>query len=91
MVSNWLEALKKGFGMSAPKGDSARRKTRFAKMDRVLCFIGLPDMPWVPGTIQSLNEEDPSDPRKTLPYVVKVDPPINRLISVPKDVNSLAG
>jgi hypothetical protein len=64
---------------------------RFEKMDRVLCFIGLPDMPWIPGTIQSLDEEDPSDPtgRKKLPYVVKVDPPINRLISVPRDVNTL--
>lgn len=38
------------------------------------------------GTIQAVNEDDPQDPRgPKLPYVVKMDPPGARLISVPMD------
>lgn len=63
-------------------------KPRFDKMDRVVCFVG-GEHSWVPGSIQALEEDDPQEPGETLPYVVKVDAPLNRLISVPEDVNSL--
>ena len=63
-------------------------KLRFAKLDRVVCNIGRLRK-WAPGSVQSINEEDPSDPtgQSRLPYVVKIDPPESRLISVPKDTN----
>jgi len=65
-------------------------KLRFEKFDRVVCRIG-GERGWAPGTIQSLNEEDPSDPtgQSKLPYVVKLDPPVGRLISVPHDRGSV--
>ena len=65
-------------------------KRRFLKLDRVVCKIGAP-RPWAPGTIMSINEDDPEDPtrRSKVPYVVKCDPPVGRLISVPEDVNDL--
>ena len=64
---------------------------RFAKLDRVVCNIG-GERGWAPGTIQSLNEEDPSDPsgQTLLAYVVKIDPPNSRLVSVPRDDNDCA-
>ena len=36
---------------------------------------------------QATHEEDPADPtgQTVLPYVVKIDPPEGRLISVPTD------
>ena len=42
---------------------------------------------WAAGSVQALNEEDPSDPtgQTVLAYVVKIDPPDSRLVSVPKD------
>ena len=63
-------------------------KSRFEKFDRVVCKIG-GEQGWAPGTIQALDESDPSDPtgKTVLPYVVKIDPPIGRLISVPYDEN----
>jgi len=65
-------------------------KPRFAKFDRVVCKIG-GQHGWAPGTIQSVLEEDPSDVtgQTKLPYVVKLDPPIGRLISVPYDETSI--
>lgn len=61
---------------------------RFAKLDRVVCNIG-GSRPWAPGSVQALNEEDPSDPtgQARLAYIVKIDPPDSRLVSVPKDTN----
>jgi len=66
------------------------QKKRFEKFDRVVCRIG-GEYNWVAGTIQSLDEEDPSDPtgQTVLPYVVKLDPPVGRLISVPMDDNNV--
>jgi hypothetical protein len=64
---------------------------RFAKLDRVVCNIG-GSRGWASGSVQALNEEDPSDPtgRSCLPYVVKIDPPDSRLVSVPIDTNDYA-
>mmetsp|Transcript_26252 Transcript_26252/g.56664 ORF Transcript_26252/g.56664 Transcript_26252/m.56664 type:complete len:349 (-) Transcript_26252:418-1464(-) len=61
---------------------------RFAKLDRVVCNVG-GSRPWSAGSVQALNEEDPSDAtgQTILPYVVKIDPPDSRLVSVPKDNN----
>eukprot|EP00316_Scyphosphaera_apsteinii_P002159 CAMPEP_0119314526 /NCGR_PEP_ID=MMETSP1333-20130426/33045_1 /TAXON_ID=418940 /ORGANISM="Scyphosphaera apsteinii, Strain RCC1455" /LENGTH=286 /DNA_ID=CAMNT_0007319651 /DNA_START=81 /DNA_END=938 /DNA_ORIENTATION=+ len=65
-------------------------QARFQKLERVVCRIG-GEHGWAPGTIQALNEDDPQDPsgQTTLPYVVKLDAPLNRLISVPYDEGSL--
>jgi hypothetical protein len=65
-------------------------KARYHRFERVVCKIG-GERKWAPGTIQSLDEDDPSDPtgQTKLPYVVKIDPPIGRLISVPYDENSI--
>ena len=66
--------------------DSRRAaKAHFHKFDRVVCNVGR-ERQWAAGTIQSVNEDDPIDPRgPKLPYVVKIDPPDARLISVPRD------
>ena len=66
------------------------RPFRFQKAERVVCRIG-GEHGWAAGTIQALDEDDPQDPtgRSMLPYVVKLDAPINRLISVPHDEGSL--
>ena len=63
-------------------------KSRFEKFERVVCQIG-GEEGWAAGTIQALNEDDPDDAsgQTKLPYVVKLDPPISRLISVPHDDN----
>jgi hypothetical protein len=65
-------------------------KTRFERFERVVCKIG-GQYGWGPGTIQALDEADPQDPsgQRRLPYVVKLDPPIGRLISVPYDETSI--
>ena len=64
--------------------------SRFQKAERVVCRIG-GEHGWAAGTIQALDEEDPQDPtgRTKLPYVVKLDAPIDRLISVPHDEGSV--
>ncbi len=66
-------------------------KRRFAKLDRVVCNIG-GSRGWAAGSVQALNEEDPSDPtgESRLAYVVKIDPPDSRLVSVPEDHNDYA-
>jgi len=68
----------------------SRPARRFGKLDRVVCYIG-GDRQWAPGRIQSLDEDDPQDPtgQTILPYVVKLDPPVGRMISVPKDSNEV--
>lgn len=62
-------------------------KLRFERFERVMCNLG-PE--WAAGNVQALNEADPEDPsgRTRLPYVVKIDPPNGRLISVPKDAET---
>lgn len=59
---------------------------RFARRDRVVCMVG-GERGWAAGAVQALNEDDASDPtgQTVLPYVVKIDPPDSRLVSVPRD------
>ena len=66
------------------------KENRFRRFDRVVCRIG-GERGWGAGTIQALDEVDPADPtgQKKLPYVVKLDPPVGRLISVPYDDNQI--
>jgi len=64
--------------------EEARPKRRFQKSDRVVCRIG-GQRPWASGTVAALDEDDPENPTSKLPYVVKIDPPNGRLISVPRD------
>lgn len=63
---------------------------RFQKSERVVCRIG-GEYGWAPGTIMALDEDDPGDPsgQTKLPYVVKLDAPVGRLISVPYDEGSI--
>ena len=65
-------------------------KLRFEISDRVVCLIG-GDRPWAAGKVQACNEPDPSDPtgQVRFPYVVKIDPPNGRLVSVPRDSHDL--
>ena len=63
-------------------------KSRFEMFDRVVCRIG-GERGWGAGTIQALDQDDPTDPTETLPYVVKLDAPISKLISVPYDAPSV--
>lgn len=63
-------------------------RRRFVRSDRVVCNIG-GTIGWAPGTVQAVDEEDPVRKGTTLPYVVKIDSPIGRLISVPYDSNEL--
>ena len=62
------------------------KPTRYYRGERVVCRLG-GDRPWASGVVASVNEEDPADPtgQAKLPYVVKIDPPTSRLVSVPKD------
>ena len=62
-------------------------RTRFERFERVVCHVGTDQRGWESGIIQSVNEPDPYDPsgRAVLPYVVKLDPPSARMISVPMD------
>ena len=59
---------------------------RFAQYDRVRCFIG-GDVGWAAGNVQAINEPAPDGSGETLPYVVMLDAPLKRLISVPADAN----
>lgn len=60
--------------------------TRYKRSERVMCNVG-GERKWASGSVQAINEDDPSDStgRTKLPYVVKIDPPNSRLISVPRD------
>ena len=60
------------------------KKQRFAKSERVVCNVG---SEWAAGAVQSLEEEDPQSGR-VVPYKVKLDPPIGRMIAVPVDSNA---
>mmetsp|Transcript_23089 Transcript_23089/g.75065 ORF Transcript_23089/g.75065 Transcript_23089/m.75065 type:complete len:339 (-) Transcript_23089:346-1362(-) len=77
-----------GVGVDAciARYEQAQQPLRFVRGDRVVCNIG-GDCPWASGSIQATHEEDPADPtgQTVLPYVVKIDPPEGRLISVPTD------
>ena len=70
------------------RGTQPATVRRFAVLDRVVCNIG-GSRGWAAGEVQALNEEDPSDPtgQAVLAYVVNIDPPNSRLVSVPKDSN----
>jgi len=57
---------------------------RFQRSDRVVCSLG-GGFGWLPGAVQSINEPNPHDPRDLFPYVVKLNPPLGKLISVPED------
>ena len=57
---------------------------RFQRSDRVVCSLG-GGFGWLPGAVQSVNEPNPQDPMELFPYVVKLDPPLGKLISVPED------
>ena len=57
---------------------------RFQRSDRVVCSLG-GGFGWLPGAVQSVNEPNPQDPTELFPYVVKLDPPLGKLISVPED------
>jgi len=59
---------------------------RFERFDRVVCRIG-GERKWAAGAVMALDVDDPKDPtgKTKLPYVVKIDPPESRLISVPTD------
>ena len=57
---------------------------RFQRSDRVVCSLG-GGFGWLPGAVQSVNEPNPQDPMEVFPYVVKLDPPLGKLISVPED------
>ena len=51
---------------------------RFSVSDRVVCLVG-GERGWAAGTVQSLDQDG------IFPYVVKLDPPDARLVSVPTD------
>lgn len=68
--------------------DEYLSRIRFRRFHRVLCKIG-GDRQWASGTVQAVNESDPQDPRRKLPYVVKIDPPNGRLVTVPNDISNL--
>jgi hypothetical protein len=66
-----------------------RQPSRFLKGERVVCRMGEYD--WVPGGIALLDEDNPQDPtgRSKFPYIVKLDPPVGRMIAVPSDCNTV--
>ena len=61
-----------------------RKPRRFVRTERVVCQIG---KTWASGLVAAVNEVSPEDAsgQTILPYVVKLDPPKPRLISVPED------
>ena len=79
-----------------PTLDRLSQQLRFEKRERVVCNIRsdllgeLYSSPrtWCTGTIQQLNKPDQKQ-KVIVPYVVKLDPPIDRTISVPFDSNAV--
>ena len=74
---------------SSAKQPERRRRNesqawRFANYDRVRCNLGV-ETGWVCGNVQALDEPYPDGSPGTLPYVVMLDKPLSRLISVPSD------
>jgi len=61
-------------------------KRRFAVLDRVVCKVG-GDREWAAGTVQAIDQDDITGQSfdGLVPYVVKIDPPNSRLVSVPED------
>jgi len=67
------------------EGSSAvrvKKELRFQIRERVVCNVG---SSWASGSVQAINQADPERAWIKLPYVVKIDPPMNRLISAPVD------
>lgn len=65
------------------------KPTRFKRGERIVCRLG-GERPWASGSVAGINVDRPEDPSgPKLPYVVKIDPPQPRLISVPHDINDL--
>lgn len=69
--------------MAAPCSTKSRR---FHVLDRVVCNIGH----WAPGAIDRVDVPDPDDETEStiFPYVVQLDAPHDRLVSVPSDSNA---
>ena len=68
-----------------PPADSPRVR-RFGRFDRVICNLG--SRGWVAGSVQDLDVVDPEGYRPPIPYVVELDAPHSRLISVPRDASA---
>jgi len=62
------------------------RALRFNKNQRVVCKLH--GNQWASGVVAALKEPHPETPWVKLPYVVKLDPPENRLICAPADNNA---
>jgi len=78
MVQRTLERLQEEAATRA-------QMLRFQKHERVICNVGS-DW-WLSGSVQAV---DPKDPKATdIAYAVKLDPPVNRLISLPFDSNDI--
>lgn len=56
---------------------------RYKRTERVVCLTG-GNHRWASGSVVAVNEVNPEDGYSILPYVVKLDGPQRRLISVPK-------
>ena len=67
-----------------PRLDQGPVQPRFEEGDRVVCQG---ELGWCAGTVIALHEADPDDPTgaTTLPYIVKLDPPVNQLQAVAFD------
>ena len=67
-----------------------RAARRFRKHDRVVCHTG-GRRAWAAGTVIELNRADPEDPtgQTQLAYLVKIDPPNQRVVCVPWDGNDV--
>jgi len=66
------------------KLEEAAQKLRFQRTHHVVCNMG---QTWGNGTIQAVNVPDPQEPWNKLPYVIKLNHPVNQLISAPQDDN----
>ena len=77
---------KQSQGKQPPREDRPRsaKAWRFDQYDRVHCNLG-GDVGWASGNVQTRDERTDEG---LLPYVVMLDPPIKKLISVPADANS---
>ena len=77
-----------------PKADSnskaSSKLARFCQFDHVVCNIG-GQRKWASGTVRFIDQNDPEDStgQTKLPYVVKIDPPNDRLVGVPRDDNTV--
>lgn len=63
------------------------RPTRYKRTERVVCRLD-GDRQWASGAVVMVNEVNPDDGYSILPYVVKIDGPQRRLISVPKGASA---